>query len=110
MHPGCAGWIPGARERPAFSPLALRCSPMATVPQRELRNNTAALLRRVAAGETVRITSNGLPVADLVPVDRPRTFVALGDVVAGIGGLLAADDGLAEEIRAVDTAPSDPFA
>ena len=34
---------------------------------RELRNNTAGVLRRVEAGETVVITVRGKPVADLVP-------------------------------------------
>jgi prevent-host-death family protein len=51
---------------------------MATdIPQRELRNHTADLLRRVEAGERLRITVHGHPVAELVPVeeDRPRRFV-----------------------------------
>ena len=83
---------------------------MATVPQRELRNDTAGLLRRVEAGETVRITSNGRPVADLVPVERAATFVSLNDVVRGIGGVLRPDDRLDEELREVDVPPADPFA
>jgi prevent-host-death family protein len=45
------------------------------VPQRELRNHTADVLREVEAGATVRITVNGRPVADLVPVGRPRRFL-----------------------------------
>lgn len=83
---------------------------MATVPQRDLRNDTAGLLRRVEAGETVRITSNGRPVADLVPVERPATFVSLNDVVSGIGGVLRPDDRLDEELREVDVELADPFA
>ena len=41
---------------------------------RELRNNTAGVLRRVEAGETVVITVRGKPVANLVPhrTDAPR--------------------------------------
>lgn len=37
------------------------------VASRELRNNTAGLLRRVEAGETIVITRRGKPVADLSP-------------------------------------------
>ena len=37
------------------------------VASRELRNDTAGLLRRVEAGETMVITRRGKPVADLVP-------------------------------------------
>ena len=40
---------------------------MESVSQRELRNNSGELLRRVAAGEHIRITNNGVPAADLVP-------------------------------------------
>ena len=42
------------------------------IASRELRNNTAELLRRVDAGEQVVITSRGKPVASLVPFDRSR--------------------------------------
>jgi prevent-host-death family protein len=38
------------------------------IPQRELRNNVAAVLREVEAGATLRVTVRGRPVADLVPV------------------------------------------
>jgi prevent-host-death family protein len=37
------------------------------IASRELRNDTAGLLRRVEAGETVVITRRGKPVADLIP-------------------------------------------
>ncbi|HVY96215.1 MAG TPA: type II toxin-antitoxin system prevent-host-death family antitoxin [Solirubrobacterales bacterium] len=40
---------------------------MVEVASRELRNDTAGLLRRVEAGETIVITRRGKPVADLVP-------------------------------------------
>lgn len=83
---------------------------MATVPQRELRNDTAGVLRRVAAGEVVRITSNGRPVADLVPVERPATYVALAEVVDQVSGVLRADDRLDDELRELDAEARDPFA
>ena len=37
------------------------------IASRELRNDTAGLLRRVEEGETLVITRRGKPVADLVP-------------------------------------------
>jgi prevent-host-death family protein len=38
-----------------------------TVPHRELRNHSAELLRRAAAGESFEVTNNGRVVALLVP-------------------------------------------
>ncbi|HUY08876.1 MAG TPA: type II toxin-antitoxin system prevent-host-death family antitoxin [Candidatus Dormibacteraeota bacterium] len=43
---------------------------MGLVASRELRNDTAGLLRRVEAGEEVIITVRGRAVAELVPVRR----------------------------------------
>ncbi len=40
---------------------------MAVVASRELRNQTRALLDRVAAGEEITITVDGRPVAILIP-------------------------------------------
>jgi prevent-host-death family protein len=45
---------------------------MSEVASRELRNDTAGVLRRVAAGEQVVITVNGRQVARLVPVQPAR--------------------------------------
>jgi prevent-host-death family protein len=47
---------------------------MVEVATRELRNDTAGVLRRVEAGETVIITVRGKPVAELIPHrrDEPR--------------------------------------
>jgi len=45
------------------------------IPQRELRNRTAEVLREVESGTTLRITVSGRPVADLVPVARPRRLL-----------------------------------
>jgi prevent-host-death family protein len=42
------------------------------VASRELRNNTAELLRRVDEGERVVITTRGRPVASLVPFEPSR--------------------------------------
>jgi prevent-host-death family protein len=45
---------------------------MAVVASRELRNDTAGLLRRVQAGEDVVITVNGQPVAQLTALRVTR--------------------------------------
>jgi prevent-host-death family protein len=92
---------------------------MATdVPQRELRNRTADLLRRVEAGERLRITVHGHPVAELVPLEeeeiRPRRFVPLKEVADGLRGIMSAEDARewAEEIRQIrrEWGPArDPF-
>ncbi len=54
---------------------------MSEIAARELRNNTADVLRRVQAGEQVTITTRGRPVAELTPVRtqrrRPITRVEL---------------------------------
>ncbi len=54
---------------------------MRTIPQRELRNRISQVLRQVQAGERMRITVDGRPVADLVPVgDAHRVYVPRDEV------------------------------
>jgi prevent-host-death family protein len=45
---------------------------MTDVASRDLRNDTAGVLRRVQAGEDIVITVSGQPVAKLVPLQRTR--------------------------------------
>ncbi len=45
-----------------------------SITQRELRNDSAAVLREVQAGRRMIVTRNGTPVAELRPVS-PRRFV-----------------------------------
>jgi prevent-host-death family protein len=45
---------------------------VATIPQKELRNNVADVLRRAEAGEEFTITVAGRPVAQLGPTRRRR--------------------------------------
>jgi len=48
---------------------------MTDVPARELRNEISAVLRRVEAGERLRVTVSGRPVAELIPLPaRPHTM------------------------------------
>jgi prevent-host-death family protein len=43
---------------------------MATIPQKELRNNVGEILRRAENGEELTITVAGRPVAQLGPIGR----------------------------------------
>jgi prevent-host-death family protein len=47
---------------------------MATIPQKELRNQVGEVLRRAEAGEEITITVSGRPVAQLGPA-RTRQWV-----------------------------------
>jgi len=69
------------------------------VPARDLRNNVSAVLRRVEAGDCLRVTVSGRPVAELVPLaDRP-TSMLWSEFEAGLAGARA-DAGLATELEA----------
>lgn len=44
-----------------------------SINQRELRNSSAKVLRKVQAGQVITVTRNGEPVAELRPI-QPRRF------------------------------------
>lgn len=50
-----------------------------TITQRELRNDSAAVMRAVEHGVTVIVTRNGTPVAELRPLRR-RSFVPTAEL------------------------------
>lgn len=53
------------------------------IAQRELRNDNAKVIDAVAAGETFVVTRNGVPVAELRPIEPARRkFVARAQLVA----------------------------
>jgi len=79
---------------------------MATIPQKELRNNVAEVLRRAEAGEDLTITVSGRPVAHLGPLERDAWVPAatarhVWDTPAPVG--------LAEDLERLDLALADPF-
>jgi prevent-host-death family protein len=49
---------------------------MKVISQRELRNNSAAVMDAVEAGETYHVTRNGIPVAEVRPLSRRRRLSA----------------------------------
>ena len=80
---------------------------MATIPQKELRNNVAEVLRRAEAGEQFTITVAGRPVAQLGPAAKRRwvSGPTLNGIVAPPAPL-----SLAEDLERMPAALSDPFA
>ena len=71
---------------------------MSVVASRELRNDTAGLLRRVQAGEEVTITVNGQPVAVLAAVrPRRRRWLTKTELVGRLE-ISKADAGLREDL------------
>ena len=54
------------------------------ITQRELRNDSGEIMRRLDAGETFIVTRNGVPVGELTPLRRHR-FVAAEAAVALFG-------------------------
>ncbi|MPZ85745.1 MAG: type II toxin-antitoxin system prevent-host-death family antitoxin [Actinophytocola sp.] len=49
---------------------------MKVISQREFRNNSAAVMDSVEAGETYHVTRNGVAVAELRPLSRRRRLSA----------------------------------
>jgi prevent-host-death family protein len=80
---------------------------MATIPQKELRNNIGEVLRRAEAGEQITITVAGRPVAQLGPAGR-RRWVS-GPALLGVWHT-PAPRGLAADIDRFPLSVDDPFA
>lgn len=80
---------------------------MATIPQKELRNNVADVLRRAEAGEEFTITVSGRPVARLGPTAKRRwvSGPALSEVFR-----TPAPKTLAEDLERLPAELADPFA
>jgi prevent-host-death family protein len=57
------------------------CPMPRTIAQRELRNDNAKVIDAVAAGESFVVTRNGVPVAELRPIQQTRrTFVPAPEI------------------------------
>ncbi len=80
---------------------------MATIPQKELRNNVGEVLRRAEAGEEFTITVAGRPVARLGPGAK-RRWVS-GPALRGVFAT-PPPEGLAEDLERFPTGITDPFA
>jgi prevent-host-death family protein len=62
---------------------------------RELRNHTADVLRRVEAGERLRVTVDRRPVAELIPLPSRASWVPRQRV---LDALVQADAGLRDDL------------
>jgi prevent-host-death family protein len=80
---------------------------MATIPQKELRNNVAEVLRRAEAGEEFTITVSGRPVAQLGPTHTRRWVPS-----AQLADLWEApvDPTFEKDLEALRGEPVDPWA
>jgi prevent-host-death family protein len=79
---------------------------MAIVPQKELRNHVAEVLRRAESGEEITITVSGRPVAQLGPIAGDPWVAAakvrhVWDTPAPVG--------LAEDLERLELGLVDPF-
>ncbi len=94
------------------------CAMSVEIRQSELRNDNAAVMRRVAQGESFVVTVNGRAVADVVP-HRPgtgkRRFVPVAELAEAFAAEPAADPtawrpdlAAADETFGPDK-PTDPF-
>lgn len=70
---------------------------MTDIASRQLRNNTRALLDRVAAGEELTITVDGRPMAVLRPIGRRPRWMGREEFVRRIL-THQADSGLSDEL------------
>lgn len=80
------------------------------IPQRELRNDIASILRAAEAGETFTVTVRGRPVARLVPPgepSQPRTDVDRETIRRILA--LPPDDSLARELEEAEAELGDPW-
>lgn len=71
--------------------------------QRELRNESGEIMRALDAGETFRVTRNGVPVGELTPMRR-RRFVTRDAALTAFAAATAID---ADRFRADVDAPLD---
>jgi prevent-host-death family protein len=70
---------------------------MADIAARELRNNVSEILRRVEAGERLRVTVSGRPVAELVPLGRKPRYITREEFLR----IPKADPGMLDDIREI---------
>jgi antitoxin (DNA-binding transcriptional repressor) of toxin-antitoxin stability system len=61
-----------------------------TITQRELRNESGAIMRGLDRGETFIVTRRGVPVGELIPIRRHR-FASRADVARVFAGAAPID-------------------
>lgn len=82
---------------------------MTEVASRELRNNTRAVLDRVAGGERITITVQGKPVAELAPLSQRQRWMRRDQFIREVLAQQA-DPGLADDLAALADETTDDLA
>lgn len=101
---------PTRRPDAGVAPRATLVSVTTTITQRELRNSSGDIMRRLDAGETFIVTRAGKPVGELSPLRRHR-FVTADTVVALFHNAPAVDaERFRSDLDAVADAGIDPRA
>lgn len=77
------------------------------IPARDLRNHTAEVLRRVAAGEEIEVLKDNRPVARIVPLKRRRQWLPAAEVIGELVRLGPDTTNLGEELRETLTQTTD---
>ena len=81
-----------------------------TITQRELRNDSGEIMRRLDRGETFIVTRNGTPVGELTPMRRHR-FVSTDAALAMFRNAPAVDaNRFRADLDAVATPSAEPRA
>jgi prevent-host-death family protein len=80
---------------------------MSSIPARELRNQTAEILRRVEAGEEIEVLKDNRPVAKLIPLSRRRQWLPATEIGYELARLGPDTTGVADELRATLTDTTD---
>jgi prevent-host-death family protein len=85
--------------------------PDRTIPQRDLRNNIAAILREAEAGTVFTVTVHGRPVAQLGPPAAPNGPLTDVDreTILRILALAIDGDALAADLDAAEAPLGDPW-
>ncbi len=80
---------------------------MTAIPARELRNNTAEVLRRVEAGEEIEVLRDNRPVAKIIPLSWRRRWLPASEIAGELERLGPDHTGLADELRQTLTETTD---
>jgi len=80
---------------------------MSAIPARELRNNTADVLRRVEAGEEIEVLRDNRPVAKIIPLSWRRRWLPASEIARELERLGPDSTGLAAELRQTLTETTD---
>lgn len=72
-----------------------------------IRNHTAEVLRRVAAGEEIEVLKDNRPVARIVPLKRRRQWLPAAEVIGELVRLGPDTTNLGEELRETLTQTTD---